>query len=323
MVAAKPRDARRTLAVMEDPGTASLFNIPRRSINDHLAGLVASLDIPASLRGAIEYALLGGGKRLRPILAWHCCVAAAGDGEAGPASLPAGAAVELVHAFSLVHDDLPAMDDDDLRRGRPTLHIHSGEAMAILAGDAMLALAFGALGDSPAGPPGDRLRSRLAEELVRGTIGMISGQVLDTIPGERARAGPGDAERVERIHALKTGALISASCRMGALIGLARSGRDESDPVFAAIDSYGASAGLMFQIVDDLLDIEQTAERVGKRTGKDAGAGKLTHPGVHGVEATREKVKELWDRTVSATENMGEMAGPLVDLAGVLARRTR
>ncbi|MBZ0172250.1 MAG: polyprenyl synthetase family protein, partial [Phycisphaerales bacterium] len=178
MVAAVPTYTRS----MGDHGLTPSFLAPRERIDAHLASTVDSLDTPDPLREAVRYALLGGGKRLRPLLAWHCCVATSGDADSGSVSLPAGAAVELVHAFSLVHDDLPAMDDDDMRRGRPTLHVHAGEAMAILAGDAMLALAFGVLSapaeDRPAYEPA--LRCRLVEELTRGTSGMIAGQVLDT-----------------------------------------------------------------------------------------------------------------------------------------------
>ncbi len=300
---------------MKDPA----FTAPRRRIDDWLEGFVERHVSPAPLREAVRYALLGGGKRLRPLLAWHCGVAAADDPDAGPATLPAGAAVELVHAFSLVHDDLPAMDNDDMRRGRPTLHVHAGETMAILAGDAMLALAFAAV-CSPsdrASPPRPGVCCRLVDELTRGTSGMIAGQVLDTVGG--FEAGEPDADRVDRIHELKTGALLTAACRMGAIAGA-----DGADgPRLDAIDRYASAIGLMFQIVDDLIDVEQTPEHTGKRTGKDADAGKLTWPTVHGVAASRAKIASLLDEAHAAAGSLGGHAGVLQDLASYLAQRTR
>jgi geranylgeranyl diphosphate synthase type II len=255
-----------------------------------------------------------------------------GRGDAGAASLPAGAAVELVHAFSLVHDDLPAMDDDDLRRGRPTLHIHAGEAMAILAGDAMLSLAAMALSIPPEGgaPVSDALHRGLLAELNRGTMGMISGQVLDTLGG--FDDGVPEADRVERIHREKTGALITAACRMGALVGLERAGLDpraDGADRLDAVTRYADAIGLMFQVVDDLMDVEQSSEHTGKRTGKDAEAGKLTYPGVHGVERSRAFVSELLDRASGALAALpgvgsGRAGGDVLqELASYLAQRTK
>jgi geranylgeranyl diphosphate synthase type II len=322
-----------TDAVTQDgTETKARFGAPRARIDAHLEAITASLPVPGNLRDAIRYSLLGGGKRVRPLFAWHAAVAVSGDPEAGPASLPAGAAVELIHAFSLVHDDLPAMDDDDLRRGRPTLHIHAGEAMAILAGDAMLSLASMALSVVPEGGMaiGDGLHRRLVEELNTGTLGMISGQVLDTLGG--FEEGVPDSERVERIHREKTGALITAACRMGALIGLhrfARTGGELSETESAArleaMTVYAGAIGLMFQVVDDLLDVEQSSEHIGKRTGKDAEAGKLTYPAVHGVERSRAFVGELLDRATGALESFpaGEHRAVLQELASYLAQRTK
>lgn len=289
---------------------------PVAEIDLHLARYTDRLSLPRHLVEAVRYALIGGGKRLRPLLCWHCCAALGVD---GPASLSAATAVELVHAFSLVHDDLPAMDDDDLRRGRPTLHIHAGEAMAILAGDAMLALAFAALSESHPAP----LAARLTMELAEGTTGMIAGQVHDTLGDDDPAASP--AERVIRIHRSKTGALIRASCRMGALVAL--SGRplpaDIEQARLASITDYAEAVGLMFQIVDDLLDVEQTPEVTGKRTRKDHAAGKLTFPGVFGVEYSRAEVERLRAVAVRALEPLGTAAEPLRRLAEALSRRDR
>jgi geranylgeranyl diphosphate synthase, type II len=256
---------------------------------------------------AIRYALLGGGKRLRPLLAWHCCEAVGGRGKA---ALPSAAAVELIHAFSLVHDDLPAMDDDDLRRGKPTLHIHAGEAMAILAGDAMMALAFKVLVERIADPA---IARTLVQELTGATAAMIAGQVYDTLGG----FPPGDQHlQLETIHRNKTGALIRVACRMGAL----SAGAD--DAALRAVTAYGEHIGLVFQIVDDLLDVEATPEQSGKRTRKDASAGKITYPAVLGLDASRAEVQRLTESAKYVLSPLGPRAAPLIDLAAAMANRT-
>lgn len=283
---------------------------PRGRIEQSLESFVAGLSLPANLREAIAYSLLGGGKRLRPLLAWESAVAVGGKGES---SLAAGNAVELVHAFSLVHDDLPAMDDDDLRRGKPTLHIHAGEAMAILAGDAMLSLAFHALVAEGAASP--VLSARLCRELAMGTEGMIAGQVYDTLGGLPHAAAP--RERLELIHRNKTGALIRAACRMGAISAGAAEGSGE----LAAITAYADAVGLMFQVVDDLLDVTQTHEKLGKRSNKDQQAGKQTYPGVLGIEETRRIVAELEAHALDALHPLGPAAGGLAALARAMAHR--
>ena len=264
---------------------------------------------PAPLRDAVRYALLGGGKRIRPVLAWNACVATGGR---GPECLPAAAAVEMVHAFSLVHDDLPALDNDDLRRGRPTLHVHAGEAMAILAGDALLALAFEVLAAAGRHTPG--AASSLVEELSRATAAMIAGQVEDTL-GASTESEP-DLARVRRIHSHKTGALIRAACRMGARCAPACTGA-----ALEAVTGYADAAGLMFQIVDDLLDVEGTHEQTGKRTRKDADAGKLSYPRIVGVERSREEVENLRKTAHAAVEPLGAPAEGLRALADLLAAR--
>jgi len=291
--------------------------LPR--IERALRSYVVGLDVGDKLRDAIAYSLLWGGKRLRPVLAWHACEAAGGEAED---ALPACVALELVHCFSLVHDDLPAMDDDDLRRGIPTLHKHAGEAMAILAGDAMMTLAFEPLTtNSVSAKLGLRhdLSVRLVRDLVHATTGMISGQVYDTIPG----TAPGGTalERVRAIHKHKTGALIRASCTMGgACAHLSGGGSEEA---VAALGRFGDAVGLMFQIVDDLIDVTQSAAHTGKRTGKDAIAGKLTYPAVLGVDGSRSRVRSLLDRGMAALEPLGTEADGLRQIARTLAERTR
>ncbi|MCC5823886.1 MAG: polyprenyl synthetase family protein [Phycisphaerales bacterium] len=281
-----------------------------KRIDAALDDFVGSSELPENLRDAIRYALLGGGKRLRPLLAWRCAEAVGSPGEA---AVPAGVAVELIHAFSLVHDDLPALDDDDLRRGRPTLHRHAGEAMAILAGDAMMTMAYDMLWQAEG--LSDGLRVGLVRELGQGTRAMIAGQVYDTLGGLPVALE--DREKLELIHRNKTGALIRASCRMGAMLG----GADDSE--LAAITRFAEDLGLIFQIVDDLLDVTASPEAVGKATGKDADAGKLTYPMVLGVDATRREIDRVQTDAETALKPLGHRAGPLLDLSRAMARRDR
>lgn len=273
---------------------------PLPTIEAALADALDRLFVPGPLLDAVRYAVLGGGKRIRPLLCWHAAHAA----DPGPPerALPACVAVEFVHAFSLVHDDLPALDNDDLRRGRPTLHRHAGEAAAILAGDALLNAAFRVLGSAP-GP--------LAGVLADATHEMVQGQVYDTLAD-----APGDApiDRLRTIHALKTGALIRASCELGArIVG--------ADP--APLVSFGTSLGLLFQIVDDLLDAERSSEEVGKRTGKDAAAGKLTYPGLLGPDGARAEARRVQEQALAALAPLGPRARVLSDLTRALGSRTR
>jgi geranylgeranyl diphosphate synthase type II len=279
------------------------------AVEDCIAEWIDRRAMPDNLRDAIRYAVLGPGKRMRPRLVILSCEAV--GGRAGQALVPA-AAIELIHAFSLVHDDLPALDDDDLRRGRPTLHRHAGEAMAVLAGDAMLGLAVELVLL--------RLRPRelapaVCDELIRGCNDMIAGQVHDTLPDFDA-----DMPRMERlrtIHRNKTGALIRAACRVGALCG----GAD--DEQLRAITRFGEAIGLMFQVVDDLLDVTQTTEHLGKTAGKDAEQDKLTYPALIGIAATRGEVERLRDHSLAVLEPLGERAGELREICELLARRTK
>lgn len=284
---------------------------PVRAVDALMHAALRGRAMPENLREAIEYALLGGGKRLRPMLTVWSSAAVGGRVDAIAVQASA-AAVEMIHAFSLVHDDLPAMDDDDLRRGRPTLHRHAGEAMAILAGDAMMPLAVELLTQkvSPAS-----LACEVIRELCTATNDMISGQVYDTMPTFNA-ATP-DMERLRTIHRHKTGALLRASCRAGALCGGATPAQLE------AITQYAEAAGLMFQVVDDLLDVTATTQQLGKAAGKDQGQGKLTYPGVYGVDASRAEVEHLHAQAVAAIEPLGEAAEPLRRLCGYLAARQK
>lgn len=294
---------------------------PLSVIDNALREAIARLGLPGNLREAIEYALLAEGKRVRPLLAWHSCEAVGGKGSW---ALGAAVAVELIHAFSLVHDDLPAMDDDDLRRGRATLHIAHGEAMAILAGDAMLPIAFEVLtttriADMEDSARQSELRCLLSQELAAGSITMIVGQVFDTLDGDDEATS--DIDRLERIHQRKTGALIRASCRMGAWCGLFGSDQPK-EGALDAITRYAESLGQLFQITDDLLDVQRTTIQVGKRTGKDKAAGKLTYPGVLGIDETKACCNRIEREAIEAIEPIGESANALRAIVKAVAVRT-
>jgi len=266
------------------------------------AALPAADESPERLHQAMRHAVLGGGKRLRPMLVY----AAGGTLGADEALLDApAAAVELVHAFSLVHDDLPAMDDDDLRRGRPTVHVAFDEATAILAGDALQALAFTVLADEPRAPPALRVGWLSALAAATGAAGMCGGQSLDMDGTGAALALP----QLERLHALKTGALIRAAVRMGALAGNADAA------ALAALDDYAAALGLAFQIRDDLLDIEASSEQLGKTAGKDAAQAKSTYPALLGAEGARAHLAQVAARGHAALD---ALAGDGSALRGLL-----
>ncbi len=275
-------------------------------VEDALARTLREAELAEDLRAACSHAVLAGGKRLRPILVLEC--ARAVGGELADA-LPAAVAIEFIHAFSLVHDDLPALDDDDLRRGKPTCHIAFGEALAILAGDALLALAPLVASRSPVAG------GRIASEVLRGTVAMINGQVYDTL--RTFPHGLSDADRLELVHRNKTGALIEASCRIGAMAAAASADHEER------LARYGQAIGLMFQIVDDLIDATQSAEHAGKATGKDAEAGKLTAPAVHGIDGSRREVERLGHDARAALEPFGPRAARLSALIDFLAQRTK
>lgn len=276
-------------------------------IDDWLADCLSSASLPENLRAAARHAVLGGGKRLRPLLAVLCCEAVGGQADD---ALQAAVAIELVHAFSLVHDDLPALDNDLIRRGQPTVHAKCGEAMAILAGDVLMSLAF-EVASRDSAPRG------LIQELAVATTRMINGQVLDTLGGFDATARE-PLQRLREIHRNKTGALITAACRMGGLCGGA------STVALGAVTTYGEAIGLMFQIVDDVLDVTQSAEHLGKASGKDTSAGKLTFPGVLGIEESKAQVGRLHAEAIAALRALDPTRRqPLADLADYMAVRTR
>lgn len=271
-------------------------------------------DCPSRLREAIEYSLLAPGKRLRPQLVLLATQACGGPIEA---ALPAAAAVEMIHAYSLVHDDLPAMDDDDLRRGRPTCHKQFDEATAILVGDALQARAFEVLATEIT--PADRA-ARCCAELAQaaGATALVGGQADDLSsqffqPTDDTQA----IERLELIHRRKTGALFRVSLRLGAIVAGA------TDEQLAALDTYGQHLGLAFQVVDDLLDVSGSEDTVGKRVGKDSERGKTTYPSVLGIEASHERAETLIDEACRSIEIFGEAAAPLRELARYVSQRNK
>ena len=264
-------------------------------------------DCPATLAEAIRYSLMSGGKRLRPTLV---LLAAEACGGAREAALPAACAVEMIHTYSLIHDDLPAMDNDDLRRGRPTCHKAFGEAMAILAGDALLALAFEVLArDTQPGLAAADCVAMLAE--TAGPTALVGGQAAD-LAGEFSEGG---LDALEDIHCRKTGALFQASLRLGGLVA----GGD--DLQLMRLDAYGRCFGLAFQITDDLLDVAGDEATVGKRVGKDAKQGKLTFPALLGVDESTRRAGELIDEALAAIAPFGEKSVNLSALARFVLER--
>ena len=281
---------------------------PAESVEAYLSDYIDQRPLPENLREAAKYALLGGGKRMRPILVVRACQAVGGQREL---ALPPAAAIELIHCFSLIHDDLPAMDDDDLRRGRPTLHIKTNEAMAILAGDLMNTMAFELITAKISDP---QLACKLVMELATATNDMIAGQVYDTIPCFPEHLT--DLEELQLIHHNKTGALLRCACRMGALVGGAN--QDQ----LQAITDFALAIGLMFQVVDDLLDVTQTTEQLGKTAGKDVVQGKLTYPSLIGIEATKQQIVELQQQAHVALDTLNPPDSSLRDLCDFMATRS-
>jgi geranylgeranyl diphosphate synthase, type II len=273
--------------------------------------LPAATQHPTSIHQAMRHSVFAGGKRLRPILCMEAARMIGGSLPAGVEEI--GAALEMLHTYSLIHDDLPALDNDDLRRGRPTCHKAFGEATAILAGDALQTQAYEVL--SRLRCPAEA-RVRIIEEIARGTgtiNGMIGGQVVDL----EAEHQPPNLETLEYIHNAKTAALITASLVSGALYG----GADDSS--VASIRSFGQNVGLAFQIVDDVLDITQTSEQLGKTAGKDTAAEKATYPALFGVEQSLEKADGLVKTACTVLDRFGQRAQTLKCLAHFLVERKK
>ncbi|MGH9775102.1 MAG: polyprenyl synthetase family protein [Candidatus Acidiferrales bacterium] len=286
------------------------FDADRAAIEHALDQLLpAANTAPASIHEAMRYSVFAGGKRIRPILCYQSSRIFSADSQA---SIPIGCALEFIHTYSLIHDDLPALDDDDLRRGQPTCHKKFGEAIAILAGDGLLTLAFQTLAEAPLD---GSLRVRIIGEVAHaaGTVrGMVGGQVADL----EAEGKPVDSSHLEYIHRSKTAALIRASVLSGAVAG----GANDAEAVQVSI--YGENIGWLFQVIDDILDVEESSTALGKTAGKDQAQRKATYPAVFGLERSRQFAAELATRAVAALDGFGKRGENLRQVAEfLLARR--
>ena len=298
------------MAQISDLTLSEIADPLRQRVDASLRGYCTPRDgTPDDLLEAVRYSLLAPGKRLRPILV---LMAAKACGTSGDEALPAACAVEMVHTYSLVHDDLPAMDDDDLRRGQPTCHKKYGEALAILAGDALLTLAFETLARHIRPP---EVAVSCCEALARaaGSCGMVGGQVDDCA----GRLKDGSIETLESIHNRKTGQMIRVSLHLGALVA----GAD--DTRIQALDEYGRRLGLAFQITDDLLDVRGEEAATGKRVGKDLHRGTLTFPGLLGMEESYRRAERLVEEACRAIEPFGRQGHGLEAVARYVLARNR
>ncbi len=286
--------------------------------------LPAPPSCPPRIAEAVRYSIFAGGKRLRPLLTLAAADSVRPNGipPDDETVLPAACAVEMIHTYSLIHDDLPAMDNDTLRRGRPTAHVVYGEGLAVLAGDALLTQAFRILARYPTadGPDDGDLRSRKLRTIDRvaraaGAEGMVGGQAIDLQATGKGGASL-DAGALSAMHAQKTGALIRAAAVAGAIMG------GGSDETVAAVDTYAAHVGLAFQIVDDILDVEGASEQLGKTGGKDAAAGKPTYPALFGIDESRRLAARSVGAAHAAIDAAG-IGGRLAAIADSVLSRTR
>ena len=272
----------------------------------------AGRPVPSPLREAMEYSLTAGGKRVRPVLLLSAGIAVGG---AESDLLPFACAVEYIHTYSLIHDDLPAMDDDDFRRGKPSSHKVYGEGTAILAGDALLTEAFRVMAESPPAVSDPARAMRAIAELARGAgaAGMVGGQQMDL----SAESGDLPAERVDEIELLKTAALLASCARAGAILG--GGSRSQVD----ALGEYGTRLGLLFQVTDDILDETGSFEEMGKGIAKDRARGKWTYPAAHGMAAAFDRAAGLASEAVEALSAFGAGADPLRELARMVRDRRK
>ncbi len=301
-------------------------------IDERLAALLdRETGVPAPLWDAMRFSLLAPGKRLRPMLVLMAAQAAGGADET---ALPAACAVEMIHTYSLIHDDLPAMDDDDLRRGLPTCHKKFGEALAILAGDALLTLAFQVLAEHY--PP--RTAAACCRELAKGSgaAGMVGGQVEDLAWERGSESLPRDAktyfpgferphslEALEHVHFCKTGALFRTCLKLGVWTAQGERDGGPDSGLLARLDEYGRGFGLAFQITDDLLDVECTSAETGKRTNKDATRGKLTYPALLGIDESRRRAEDVGRRALEQLAPLASAGEPLAALMQFVLTRNR
>ena len=311
---------------------ATYLKSQQQLVDQRLAAFLArETGAPAPLLDAMRYSLLAPGKRLRPMLVLMAAQAAGG---ADDTALPAACAVEMIHTYSLIHDDLPAMDNDDLRRGLPTCHMKFGEALAILAGDALLTLAFQVIAESY--PPHTASGCCLALAKGAGAGGMVGGQVEDLAWERGSAALPQDAkaffprtkrphslEALEHLHQHKTGALFRACLQLGVCSAQGERAEGPDAALSARLDAYANLFGLAFQITDDLLDVERTAAQTGKRTNKDAARGKLTYPSFLGIDASRRRAHDLAQQALALLQPLGAAGEPLAALMQFILTRDK
>jgi geranylgeranyl diphosphate synthase type II len=287
----------------------------RPKVEDWLAQCLHRAEgIPPTLAEAMVYSLLAPGKRLRPLLVLLAAEAAGGATEV---ALPAACAVEMIHTYSLIHDDLPAMDDDDLRRGLPTCHKRFGEALAILAGDALLTMAFGVLADHYPAATASACCRALAHGA--GATGMVGGQVEDLACEKQG----GALDTLNQLHLRKTGALFRACLQLGVLAVQSERAGGPERRVLECLDAYGRCFGLVFQITDDLLDVEGTAAQTGKKVQKDSARGKLTYPGLLGVDESRRRAESLGREALEHLTPLGPRGQRLAALVQFILARDR
>jgi geranylgeranyl diphosphate synthase type II len=308
---------------MNAAGSVQQYLTARRAAIDAalLAALPSPRTCPSALADAMRFSVSAGGKRLRPILCLASAEAVGGDWRQ---AMPTACAIEFIHTYSLIHDDLPAMDNDTMRRGQPTLHVVAGEAMAILAGDGLLTEAFALMARGPreADPSLAARKVRVVEIIAAGAgaAGMVGGQAIDlasvTADAKGALPPPLDAEALRAMHAKKTGALIRASASAGAVIG------GGSDAQIDAIDRAAAEFGLAFQIIDDVLDVEGASADLGKTAGKDAAAGKPTYPALYGVDASKRMARECLDRAAAELGTVHLADSRLLEIGHWIVERT-
>jgi geranylgeranyl diphosphate synthase type II len=308
---------------MNAAGSLQQYLTARRAAIDAalLAALPSPRTCPSALADAMRFSVSAGGKRLRPILCLASAEAVGGDWRQ---AMPTACAIEFIHTYSLIHDDLPAMDNDTMRRGQPTLHVVAGEAMAILAGDGLLTEAFALMARGPreADPSLAARKVRVVEIIAAGAgaAGMVGGQAIDlasvTADAKGALPPPLDAEALRAMHAKKTGALIRASASAGAVIG------GGSDAQIDAIDRAAAEFGLAFQIIDDVLDVEGASADLGKTAGKDAAAGKPTYPALYGVDASKRMARECLDRAAAELGTVHLADSRLLEIGHWIVERT-
>ncbi|MCG6552626.1 MAG: polyprenyl synthetase family protein [Candidatus Magnetominusculus sp. LBB02] len=281
----------------------------RALIEQFIEGYFKEPIAPETLHEAMKYSLLAGGKRIRPVLCLTAYETCGGD---GGDILPQAAAIELIHTYSLIHDDLPAMDDDDLRRGKPTNHVIYGEAMAILAGDGLLTEAFRMFSASETISPAILLSALRELSSAAGLFGMVAGQAMDIISEGKAH----DVKTLQFIHRNKTAALLKASVRIGGI--LFNAGQASMSP----LDAYGEAIGMAFQIVDDILDITATTEELGKPHGSDENKNKMTYPAIFGIERSKAMAKEQIDMALQAADCLGPKAHWFKEIANYLLERS-